>query len=829
MATYGYPIDDVLEELLHTIQQSPITLLEAPPGAGKSTVVPLALLQHSELINKKILLLEPRRVAAKSVAARLAENLGEEVGQTVGYRIRQDTKISKQTRIEVVTEGVLTRLMQQDNSLEEYGVLLLDEFHERSLHGDVGLAMSREIQSLLREDLKIVIMSATIDAQELSSLMNQAPIVRSEGKMFPIIYKYISPDKQSSLPEQTRRALAQILKEESEGDILVFLPTIRDIQILAESLESDLPALAITPLYGELSIKEQEAALKPNAQGLRKIVLATSIAETSLTIQGIRIVLDTGFSRVTRFDPNAGLSRLVTERVTLDAATQRAGRAGRLGPGIAYRLWPEAVQHQLIPKRTPEILEADLIPLVLELAHWGITDATSLPWVTPPPTGNWNQAKNVLIRLQALDSKGSITEKGKKLAQKNTHPRLANLLVEATTLQKQSLAADIVALLEERDPFKNNRSTSLVERIHALQLQRENKKGPLDYVTFQRIEKAKTQWLQTSDKSSSNFHPDDVGFLLAMAFPERIAKRMDNQSNRYKLANGRVAVLPENDILSTEEWIVISSMDAGFGEGRIFMAAPVNPDDLTYFFEEKETVHWDAQKEKIIAQKEIRIGHLLVKAQALPQITEEKKQDIFLQLLKSEGERWLPWNETTDQWQARILSLRTWQIDYPWPDVSTEALLETIEEWMPLYLNQVKRVDDFAKLNLPEILNNSISWEMQQKLASDAPTHIDVPSGSSIRLEYKSDGSAPILSVRLQELFGLADTPTVNNGKIKVLLHMLSPGYKPVQVTQDLKNFWNTTYSEVKKELKNRYPKHSWPDDPWTAEAVRGVKRKNNG
>ncbi|MFN8417417.1 MAG: ATP-dependent helicase HrpB [Cytophagaceae bacterium] len=829
MTTFGYPIDDVLDELLNTIQQHPITLLEAPPGAGKSTVVPLALLQHPELSQKKILLLEPRRVAAKSVAARLAENLEEEVGQTVGYRIRQDTRISKQTKIEVVTEGVLSRLMQQDNSLEDYGILLLDEFHERSLHGDVGLAMSREIQQLLREDLKIVIMSATIDAQELSSLMNNAPIVRSEGKMFPIAYKYLQPDKQSSLPEQTRRALAQILKEESEGDILVFLPTIRDIQVLAESLENDLPELAVTPLYGELTIKEQEAALKPHAHGRRKIVLATSIAETSLTIQGIRIVLDTGFSRVTRFDPNAGLSRLVTERVTLDAATQRAGRAGRLGPGIAYRLWPEAVQHQLVPKRTPEIVEADLCPLVLELAVWGITDFTSLPWVTPPPVGNWGQAKSVLVRLGALDNKGSITEKGKHLAQKNTHPRLANLLVEAAQHNKSSLAADIVALLEERDPFKNNRSISLVDRLKALQHQRSTKKGAIEYATFQRIEKSRSQWLSTSEKSDYTFHPDDVGFLLAMAFPERIAKRMENHSSRYKLANGRVAVMPENDAMSTEEWIVISSMDAGFGEGRIFMAAPLNPEDVSNFFEEKETVHWDTQKEKIVAQKETRIGHLLVKAQALPQINEEKKQDIFLQLLISEGERWLPWNETTEQWQARILSLRHWQQDEAWPNVSTDALLESVEEWIPLYLNQVKRVEDFAKLNLPEILNNSISWELQQKLASDAPTHIDVPSGSSIRLEYKTDGSAPILSVRLQELFGLADTPTVNNGKVKVLLHMLSPGYKPVQVTQDLKNFWNTTYSEVKKELKNRYPKHSWPDDPWTAEAVRGVKRKNNG
>jgi ATP-dependent helicase HrpB len=829
MTKFGYPIDDVLDELLNCIQHHPITLLEAPPGAGKSTVVPLALLQDSSFSQKKILLLEPRRVAAKSVAARLAENLKEEVGQTVGYRIRQDTKISKQTKIEVVTEGVLSRLMQQDNSLEEYGILLLDEFHERSLHGDVGLAMSREIQQLLREDLRIVIMSATMDTQELASLMNNAPIVRSEGKMFPITYKYINPDKQSSLSEQTRRALAQILKEESEGDILVFLPTIRDIQVLTETLQNDLPSFAITPLYGELSIKEQEAALKPHAQGLRKIVLATSIAETSLTIQGIRIVLDTGYSRVTRFDPNAGLSRLVTERVTLDAATQRAGRAGRLGPGIAYRLWPEAVQHQLISKRTPEILEAELCPLVLELALWGIKDFNTLPWVTPPPIGNWNQAKNVLIGLGALDKKGAITEKGKQLAQKNTHPRLANLLVEASNHKKAGLGADIVALLEERDPFKNNRSVSIVERITALQHQRENKKGVIDYATFQRIEKSRSQWLNASDKSSYTFHPDEAGFLLAMAFPERIAKRMENQSNRYKLANGRVAVMPENDALSTEEWIVVSSMDAGLGEGRIFMAAPLNPEDVSILFEEKETVHWDAQKEKIVAQKETRIGHLLVKAQALPQINEDKKKDIFLQLLKSEGERWLPWNDTTEQWQARILSLRLWQQDDAWPDVSTDALLESIEEWMPLYLNQIKRVDDFAKLNLPEILNNILSWEMQQKLLSDAPTHINVPSGSSIRLEYKSDGSAPILSVRLQELFGLADTPTVNNGKVKVLLHMLSPGYKPVQVTQDLKNFWNTTYSEVKKELKNRYPKHSWPDDPWTAEAVRGVKRKNNG
>ncbi|MCU0415697.1 MAG: ATP-dependent helicase HrpB [Cytophagaceae bacterium] len=823
MKRYGYPIDDVLEELLRTIQQHPITLLEAPPGAGKSTVVPLALLHHPILSQKKILLLEPRRVAAKSVAARLAANLEEAVGETVGYRIRQETKISSATKIEVVTEGVLTRMMQQDNSLDAYGILLLDEFHERSLHGDVALALGREIQQLLRDDLKMVVMSATLDTTTLSSLLQDAPVVRSEGKMYPITCHYIPPDKSLSFSDQTRKALRQILNEVPEGDILVFLPTIRDILLVSESLSHDLTDFAITPLYGELSLKEQEAALRPNPYGKRKIVLATSIAETSLTIEGIKVVLDTGFSRVTRFDPNAGLSRLVTERVTLDAAIQRAGRAGRLGPGIAYRLWPPAVQHQLLPNRTPEIVEADLCPLVLELALWGIPNVQQLSWITPPPIGNWNQAKDVLKRLGALDEAGKVTDKGKQLAQVSTHPRLANILIEAKKRSQLPLAADLVTVLDERDPFKQIRSVSIVERLLLLQQQRSQSRGVLDNTTFQRFEKTRSQW--SSDNGRYTFHPDDVGNLLAMAFPERMAKRMD-VSSRYKLAFGRTAVLPDQDTLATEEWIVIAAMDAGVGEGRVYLAAPFDPESMTHYVEEKETVHWDVQKEKIVAQKEWRIGHLLVKAQALSNVSEAKRQAVFLSLLQTDGKRWLQWDDTVLQWQARILSLKRWQEDYPWPDVTTEHLLETVEDWLSLYLTSIKRIEDILKLPLHDILMNTLSWEMQQKLAADAPTHIDVPSGSSIRIEYQQDGSAPVLSVRLQEVFGMADTPTVNQGKVKVLMHLLSPGYKPVQVTQDLKNFWNTTYSDVKKELKNRYPKHAWPDDPWTAVAVRGVKRK---
>lgn len=825
----NFPINDILPEVLTTLEHNNTVILQAPPGAGKSTVLPLHLLKASWLGTQKILMLEPRRLAARGVAARLASQLGENVGETVGYRVRFENQVSAATQLEVLTEGILTRRLQHDTSLDGVGLVVFDEFHERSLHADLALALCREAQQILRPDLRILIMSATLDAAPLSALLGNAPVLTSEGRQYPVALHYRAPDADARLHDAVAEAVRNAARE-FDGDLLVFLPGAGEIHRTQEILERTLPALAVHPLYGDLPPREQQAALQPNASGQRKVVLATSIAETSLTIEGIGIVVDSGYARVPKFDVRTGLTRLETVRVTIDAADQRAGRAGRLGPGVAIRLWSETVQRGLTKQRVPEVLEADLAPLMLELAQWGVRSVTELNWLAVPPAAAINQATELLRQLDALDEDSKITERGKAMLRLPAHPRIAHLLLESVPQKQEALAADVAALLEERDPMQRgeNAGADLVLRVEALRRWRNRDYVQAERSRLERIEKLALAWRKQLNAKVDNALPAHtaVGLLLSAAYPERIAKRLE-QNGRYRLANGRTARLQQNDPLGDEEWLAVAHLDGGSSEGKIHLAAPLDPADVMHAAKPRRTVSWDTQKGELIARTEMRIGEMIASSKPLKEITDDERLGILLNVVRSEGHTLFNWNEVIEQWQARVLSLRSWRSNEDWPDVSTEQLLLNADEWLAPWLGNIRRRDDFKRIEILPLLQTVLPWEQQQQLERLAPDKIKVPSGSEIKLEYSTDGSAPVLAVRLQELFGLPETPAINEGRNRVMIHLLSPAYRPVQVTQDLRSFWENTYQEVRKELRIRYPKHHWPEDPWTAEAVKGVKRKN--
>jgi ATP-dependent helicase HrpB len=751
---------------------------------------------------------------------RMASLLGEEVGQTVGYRIRFDHCISSATRLEVLTEGILTRMIQQDNALEGVGLIIFDEFHERSLQADLGLALSREVQQILRDDLRIIIMSATLDSAELKKLLNNAPVLASKGRQYPIEYKYINFDQHVSLPQQVSSAIRSAIKNE-EGDILAFLPGAGEIIKTADLLASD--PIEIYTLYGDLSQKEQQAAIMPHPLGKRKLILATSIAETSLTIEGVKVVVDSGFSRVPRFDPRSGFTRLETIPVTHDTAGQRAGRAGRLGPGICYRLWAEGANHFLKPSRNPEIMEADLAPLALELANWGKHDASELAWLTPPPQGHILQAKELLTQLEAL-TENSITAKGKDILRLPTHPRIAHMLLESEQHGLVALAADIAALIEEKDILGRSTTASIYERLEVIRQWRNGKKVSSDRGLMERVERIAAQWRKQFGVKvyTEAAAPEDAGFLVALAYPERIAKKQG--TGIYKLANGRTARLQDHDPLLNEEFLAIAQLD---GNGRIYLAAPLNIYSLKHLYIKKTEIRWDDRTGVMIAQEVTGIGAMNIESKPLKNVSVEDLQSVVIELIRKEGLELFKPTDTFRQLQARIQSLKSWRSDEEWPDISEEKLIDEAQEWLIPNLPMIKKREDFERIDIYTLLRNSLPWEYIEKIDRLAPATITVPTGSAISLEYHADGSPPILAVRLQEMFGLKDTPTVNEGRTKVMLHLLSPAYRPVQVTQDLYNFWEHTYAEVRKELRMRYPKHSWPDDPWTAQAIRGAKKRN--
>ena len=830
------PINEVLPELRARLAAANAVVLQAPPGAGKTTQVPLALLREPWLGAQKILILEPRRLAARAAAARMAELLGEPVGRTVGYRIRFESRVSEQTRIEVLTEGILTRRLQHDPALEGVGLVIFDEFHERSLHADLALALCIDALRSLREDLRLLVMSATLDTEAVATLLGGAPVVTSAGRSFPVAVRYTPRDPEGSIAQVVHAGVRRALAEEP-GDVLAFLPGGREIRQAEEALrnDSELSGLLVCPLYGDLPREDQDRALRPDPQGRRKVVLATSIAETSLTIEGIRVVVDAGWARQPRFDPRSGLSRLVTVRVSQDAAEQRAGRAGRLGPGVCYRLWSEATQCSLPARFSPEILNADMAPLALELAQWGVRDARQLAWIDPPPPGALAQARDLLRELGALDRDGMLTPMGQAMAGLPLHPRLAHMLLEGKAIGRGALACDVAALLSERDILMNGAGCDLGERLEALWAYREEgrsgaRRWGADPAACARVEQAVQQWRRLLDieDAAQPGDLDDAGILIALAYPDRIAVRRESDSARYLLSGGRGARLPQGDRLARHAYLAVAHLDAGSAEGVIHLAAPVQLAALRAHLRSRIRVHdvvrWDGQEEAVAARREERIGEAVLEARRLEAADPAAMGAAMGEGVRRLGLAALPWTEAAREWQARVLSLRHWLPEEGWPDVSDAQLEATLEEWLVPHLVGMTRAEHLKRLDLLAILRGRLDWQQQARLEEGAPTHVQAPSGSRLRLRYQP-GEPPVLAVKLQEMFGLADGPRVAWGKVPVVLHLLSPAQRPIQVTQDLRGFWERTYAEVKKELKGRYPKHPWPDDPWNATPTARTKR----
>lgn len=818
------PIKDIIDDVRDKLSKENTLIVHAPAGAGKSTILPLALLDQPTFQDKKIIMLEPRRLAARTIASRMADLLGESVGDTVGYRIRFDNKIGKNTRIEVVTEGILTRMMHHDNALEGVGLVIFDEFHERSIHADVALALCREAQHILRPDLRIMIMSATLDMPLLTELL-QAQTATSKGRQYPVDIKYTGQQDEWMIPELTAQTVIKAVKENKVGDALVFLPGQGEIKKCEEILRKSLKGFMIHPLYGQLPQGKQFAAIFPNRDGKRKLVLATNIAETSLTIEGVKIVIDSGFERTSRFDPKSGLSRLETVQITKDSADQRAGRAGRLSPGVCYRMWSLATHERLGDHRIPEIMEVDLASLVLDMSKWGIVDVQQLTWLSPPPQAKIAQASELLHQLNALEH-SKITDHGIKMHELPCHPRIAHMLLMAEDDGLLALATDIAPFLEERDPMQREAGIDINDRIATLRRYRsDNAKNP----RFRHMEKIASSYRKMFHIQENNgpVDPYETGVLLAYAYPERIAFARPGNNAQFQLSNGRYAMAGHKDDLAHEPWLAIAHVDARDGMGKIFMASPLNPKDLAPMVKEQEIITWDTRKGGLIASKDLRIGNIVLKSTPLPEPDESQLVKAISDAIKKEGERLLDFNEEVIQFQNRVISLRKWRPQDHWPDVSTPTLLMTNYAWLASYLNGIKKPEDLKKIKLADVLYHSLDWEKQQALRELAPDRIEVPTGSKIIIIYSAKGDSPVLAVRLQEVFGMAETPTINEGKTTMLMHLLSPGFKPVQVTSDLKSFWNNAYFEVRKELKRRYPKHEWPDDPWKAQPIRGVKKRN--
>ncbi len=830
------PIEEALPRLRAALASHDAVVLQAPPGAGKTTRVPLALLDEPWLAGRSILMLEPRRLAARAAAARMSVLRNESVGETIGYRIRFDTKVSAKTRIEVLTEGILTRRLQSDSALDGVGLVIFDEFHERHLHADLALALTLDSRRHLRPDLKVLVMSATLDGTAVSKLLGDAPIVTSEGRSFPVDIRYAPRDPDGPSPTAVAEAVQRALKEH-DGDVLAFLPGAWEIRRTQELLEGALRgSVELHPLYGDLPWEAQDRALQPGAR--RKVVLATPIAETSLTIEGVRVIVDSGYARVPQFDPKSGLSRLTTQRISAASAAQRAGRAGRLAPGACYRLWTETTQRGLIPQSIPEIRQADLAPLALDLAAWGAKDVMQLAWLDPPPGPALNQARALLVELDAVDAEGNITATGRAMARLPLHPRLAHMLHAADGLGRGALACDVAALISERDILvgEARRTVDFEVRLEALQAFRVyGRTGAAKYradpSACARVVQAAQQYQRLlASKKSATGDTGQAGLLLALAYPDRVALARAPGAERYLLASGRGARLHVSEMRLRQPCIVAASLDAGETEGMIYLAAPVSPEALRAHLPEhikvEDVVRWDEQQQAVVARREERFGALLLETKPLAKADPEKMRAAMREGIRRLGLGALPWTPEARQWQARVLCLREWLPEENWPDVSDAALLENLDTWLGPYLDGVTRRDHLARVDVLAALKSLLDWNQAKRLEAGAPTHLTVPSGSHLRLEY-APGKPPVLAVKLQEMFGCADTPRVGGNRIAVTLHLLSPAKRPIQVTQDLRGFWERTYAEVKKELKGRYPKHPWPDDPRTAPPTARAKRRS--
>jgi ATP-dependent helicase HrpB len=827
------PIDAVLPELKHALAGRDAAVLQAPPGAGKTTRVPLALLGEPWLAGKTVVMLEPRRLAASNAARYMAGLLGEEAGRTVGYAIRYERRVSKATRIEVVTEGILTRRLQADPALEGVGLVIFDEFHERNLNSDLALALCRDAQQGLREDLKLLVMSATLDGGPVAKLLGEAPVLTSEGKAFLVEIRYLGREPPGPVAETTARAVRRALRD-TEGDLLVFLPGAGDIRQCAD-LVGDLSSEAdLRLLYGDLPFAEQEKAILPGPR--RKVVLATNIAETSLTIEGIRTVIDSGLERRPRFDAARGMTVLETVRISRAGAEQRAGRAGRLAPGTCWRLWSEGVQGSLLPFTPPEIRTADLAPLALELARWGVEDTDALPWLDPPPAGHLAGARDLLQRLGALDGKGRLTPLGKAMGAWPAHPRLARLLVEAGEEGRPGLGSDLAALLGERDLLAGRqgeaRQGSGSDLLDRLELLRRRDAGPVRRAAnyFRRLFAAGESGPFPGD-SEEEAAPDAeaVGRLLARAFPDRIGREREPGTGRYLLANGQGARLSPGSVVQGREWLVAVEVAGKLGaEGEIRLASALSREEVENLFgagaDWLREAEWDPRAGRVTAREVRRLGALVL--QERPSVVrEEDVLPALLAAVRREGLEILAWSPAARQLRARVRFFTRFLPKEGWPDFSRAALLKSLEDWLAPELGGIRSLAELRRVDPGTALQNRLGWARRQELDRLAPEWMEVPGGSRPRLDYEPE-EGPVLAVKLQELFGLADTPTVAGGRVPVLVHLLSPAGRPLAVTRDLRSFWNDVYPEVRKEMKGRYPKHPWPDDPWNAEPTGRPKRR---